>query len=211
MKILIMILCVARPLESFTLKSSQNYMRCSNPQTNIQRCRLSSNIYHNFEWKPSRLDSMKHYNEKNDAIDVFTSDRDTKSLFDLDLFKKVCQSLWFLPVLSILSGLSPSVKIIAQSHTSRMPDNPIAHDIDTLLLWPAVADERGLVSIHVFEAPFAAVTDASLYKVDWELVQRTYFNAVSHSLLWSLALSLGLYFYLIQFDTSDTSSSRNKI
>jgi hypothetical protein len=144
-------------------------------------------------------------------IDVFTSDRDTKSLFDLDLFKKVCQSLWFLPVLSILSGLSPSVKIIAQSHTSRMPDNPIAHDIDTLLLWPAVADERGLVSIHVFEAPFAAVTDASLYKVDWELVQRTYFNAVSHSLLWSLALSLGLYFYLIPFDTSDTSSSRNKI
>lgn len=210
MKILILILCVARPLESFTL-GSLNYMRCCNQQANIRRCRLSSNIDQNFEWNYSRLDSMKHYNEKNDAMDVFTSDKDTKSLFDLDLFKKVCQSLWFLPVLSILSGLSPSVKIIAQSHTSRMPDNPIAHDIDTLLLWPAVADEQGLLSIHVFEAPVAAVTDSSLYNVDWELVQRTYFNVVSHSLLWSLILSLSLYFYLIQFDTSDTSSSRNKI
>lgn len=148
---------------------------------------------------------MKHYDQSNDSMDIFSSDIESKSLLQLDLLMKVFQNLWFLPLLSILSGLSPAVKIIAQSHISRMPDNPIAHDIDTLLLWPAVVDERGVVSGNVFEAPVAAVTDPSQYNVDWGLVQNTYFHAVSHSLWWSMILSLGLYFYFILFDTSDTS------
>lgn len=205
---LILILFLLRPLESFAFLGTFNNKLC-NHQGNIKGC--YSNLHEKLKRKPYGLDFMKRHEQSSDMLDVLSPhSSDAKSLFQLDLLTKVCQNLWFLPLLSILSGLSPAVKIIAQAHISRMPDNVIAHDIDTLLLWPAIADENGIVSVKVFTAPDAAVTDLSLYNVDWRLVQNTYFNEVCHSLLWSMILSLSLYLYLILNDASDTSDI-NKI
>lgn len=205
MWMLTLILFLLRPLESFAFLGTFNNKLC-NHQGNIKGC--YSNIHEKLKRKSYRSDFMKRHEQSSDMLDVSSPHK--KSLFQLDLLTKVCQNLWFLPLLSILSGLSPAVKIIAQAHISRMPDNVIAHDIDTLLLWPAIADEHGIVSLKVFTAPDAAVTDPSLYNVDWGLVQNTYFNEVSHSLLWSMILSLSLHLYLILNDGSDTSDI-NKI
>jgi hypothetical protein len=118
------------------------------------------------------------------------------------------KELWFLPFISFLTGISPAVQIVGESHISRMPDNVIAHDIDTLLLWPAVIRGGGIDSgggagtgsggsvPTIFQAPFAAVTNESMYDVDWSAVWSTYSSHVALSLLISFMLSFSLLLFL---------------
>jgi len=120
------------------------------------------------------------------------------SIYDPELAKAVIQELWYLPFLSILSGLSPAGRIIAESHVSRMPDTPIAHDIDTFLLWPAIGNpaDRNLPPT-ILQTPAAAITDESQYAVDWDAVSTAFLTNVETSLLCSAMLGLALYIYLI--------------
>ena len=73
-----------------------------------------------------------------------------------------------MTTLGLSSGLSPAVKVISESNKSRLPDCPIAHDLDTLLLWPVKAEAVQLGQrISVFSTPAAAVTDP--HHFDWTL------------------------------------------
>ena len=134
-------------------------------------------------------------------------------------YSLLLNELWFLILLSFLSGISPSIKIISQSHISRLPDCPIAHDIDTLLLWPAiqrtidtrlggggigigttgigrggdnvvVEDVMLLPPRTLFQDPIAAITDQSMYDVDWSSVITTYMSNVLPSLCISMLFSI---------------------
>lgn len=118
-------------------------------------------------------------------------------IFDFGLALSVIQNLWYLPVLSILSGISPAIRIVAETHISRLPDTPIAHDMDTLLLWPAIGNswDRGLPST-VFQTPAAAITDVSQYNVDWNAVTNVFFSTVLTSMGYSSLLAVCFYFYL---------------
>lgn len=112
------------------------------------------------------------------------------------------KDLWILPVLSLLSGIPPSVRIIGESHISRLPDCPIAHDIDTLLLWPAVMGLGGNDGISptppltIFKVPNAAITDEAMYGVDWSSVLVTYGSNVATSLLISFMLAFSLLLFI---------------
>ena len=134
-------------------------------------------------------------------------------------YSLLLNELWFLILLSFLSGISPSIKIISQSHISRLPDCPIAHDIDTLLLWPAiqrtidtrlggggigigttgigrggdnvvVEDVMLLPPRTLFQDPIAAITDQSMYDVDWSSVITTYMSNILPSLCISMLFSI---------------------
>jgi hypothetical protein len=120
----------------------------------------------------------------------------------------VIRELWYLPVLSILSGFTPASRIIAESHLSRLPDTPIAHDIDTFLLWPAIGNAAdGNLPPTMFQTPAAAITDESQYNVDWDAVSNAFFTNVGTSLVYSGVLALALYFYLYSGKSLMSSSS----
>ena len=122
---------------------------------------------------------------------------DEISKYDAELAVGVLKELWFLPVLSFLSGLTPASRIVAESHVSRMPDCPIAHDIDTFLLWPAVANPKDrFLPPTIFQTPAAAITDESQYDVDWNAVYTAFFSTVATSLLYSSIMAVGVYFYI---------------
>ena len=97
--------------------------------------------------------------------------------------KNIIVELWYLPLLSILSGFSPALKIIGESHLSVLPDTPIAHDVKTMLLWPVTKDFN-MDTPHVFQSPKAALTDESFYFVDW--------NQVFHAFLSTMFISFGV-------------------
>ena len=112
------------------------------------------------------------------------------------------KELWPLALLSLLSGIPLSCKIIGESHVSRMPDCPIAHDIDTLLLWPAIPSMAPKVGAStsgtflpptIFKVPVAAITEIDKYDVNWDLVMKTYLEAVSYSLIVSVMIVLGIW------------------
>jgi hypothetical protein len=128
--------------------------------------------------------------------------------FDARLAISVLRSLWYLPALSILSGISPACQIIANSYTSRLPDTPIAHDMDTLLLWPAIGNplDRGLPPT-VFQTPAAALTDVPQHDVDWDAVSNVFFSNVATSLVYSSCIALFLYCYLFFGNTSRADTS----
>lgn len=129
------------------------------------------------------------------------------SNFDKDMVKSVVKQLWFLPVLSLLSGLSPACRIISESHISRLPDCPIAHDIDTRLLWPAIAASDNGLPPSVFRTPAGAITDESLYKVDWASVWNVYFFRVGISMGISVALTLCVIYFLSKDTDGDDYAS----
>jgi len=113
--------------------------------------------------------------------------------------QKFAMKLWILPFLSILSGLSPAVSIIAQSHLSQLPDCPIAHeDMYTYLLWPAMAT-RPISTI--FQTPAAAITDEQNYSTDWNLVWSTYFSYTGLSLV--ISFLLGAFMYQLLYEIED--------
>jgi len=116
--------------------------------------------------------------------------------FDKDTVISVVKQLWFLPVISLLSGLSPACRIISESHVSRLPDCPIAHDIDTRLLWPAIASSKNGLPPSIFHAPVGAITDESLYKVDWALVWNAYFLRVGISMSITVLIISCVIYYL---------------
>lgn len=128
--------------------------------------------------------------------------------FDARLAISVLRSLWYLPALSILSGISPACQIIANSYTSRLPDTPIAHEMDTLLLWPAIGNplDRGLPPT-VFQTPAAALTDVPQHDVDWDAVSNIFFSNVATSLVYSSCIALFLYCYLFFGNTSRADTS----
>ena len=133
------------------------------------------------------------------------------------------KELKILPILSIFSGISPSTRIIAESHISRLPDCPIAHEIDTMLLWPAIASSTASSSSNVdvnlnaivdntsiivpprtiFQYPFAAVTDESLYDVNWKDVWMVFFENVGISLLYSFLISFALIKFVENIDDDE--------
>lgn len=121
----------------------------------------------------------------------------------------VLRSLWYLPALSILSGISPACRIIAESHVSRLPDTPIAHEIDTLLLWPAIGNsmDRDLPPT-VFQTPAAAITDVSQYQVDWDVVSNTFISNVATSLMYSSA-GIALFVYCCLLLDNATRARQN--
>ena len=128
--------------------------------------------------------------------------------FDAGLAMSVIRELWYLPVLSILSGFTPASRIIAESHLSRLPDTPIAHDIDTFQLWPAIGNAAdGNLPPTMFQTPAAAITDESQYNVDWNAVSNAFFTNVGTSLVYSGVLALALYFYLYSGKSLMSSSS----
>jgi len=128
------------------------------------------------------------------------------SKFDKDTAKSVVKQLWFLPVLSLLSGVSPACRIISESHISRLPDCPIAHDIDTRLLWPAIAASESGLPPSVFRTPVGAITDERLYNVDWALVWNAYFFRVGISMGISVTLTLCVIYFLSK-DGDDYAST----
>jgi len=143
-----------------------------------------------------------------------TSTRNTSNIFDAGLAISVIRELWYLPVLSILSGFTPASRIIAESHVSRLPDTPIAHDIDTFLLWPAIgngnaADGNNLPPT-IFQTPAAAITDVSQYDVDWDAVSNAFLTNVETSLVYSGVLALALYFYLFSGKSSIKNAGSEK-
>jgi len=114
--------------------------------------------------------------------------------------KVVLKELWYLPVLSLLSGLTPACRIIADSHISRLPDCPIAHEMDTRLLWSAIAsssNDQGLPP-SIFQTPVAAITDSSLYDVQWNLVWNAYITRVGIVAAISFILMTGLIAFLTE-------------
>jgi len=124
---------------------------------------------------------------------------------DVETAKSVTKQLWFLPVISLLSGLTPACRIIGENHISRLPDCPIAHDMDTRLLWPAVASsERGLPP-SVFTTPAAAITNENSYAVDWNLVWNAYISRVELVAGFSFLLTLGLIGFLIIEEKDETA------
>ena len=117
--------------------------------------------------------------------------------FDPELAVSVAKGLWYLPVLSVLSGFTPASRIIAESHVSRMPDSPIAHDIDTFLLWPyGGSPGDGSISKTIFKVPEAAITDPTMYDVDWDAVKATFVMNVGMSLIYSSLIAFSLYYYI---------------
>jgi len=76
-----------------------------------------------------------------------------------------------ISTLSISSGISPAIQIISEAHKSRLPDCPIAHDLDTLLLWPVKEESIEMGHrISLFTKPAAAFTIDPLIYIDWRLV-----------------------------------------
>jgi hypothetical protein len=138
------------------------------------------------------------YGQETKRQDNNNLEPEVKHIFDADLAKVVIQELWYLPALSVLSGFSPACRIIAESHLSRMPDTPIAHDIDTFLLWPAIGNpaDRNLPPT-ILQTPAAAITNESQYDVDWDAVSTAFFTNVGTSLIYASILGLTLYIYLI--------------
>ena len=123
------------------------------------------------------------------------SNDDEISKYDAELAVGVLKELWFLPILSFLSGLTPASRIVAESHVSRMPDCPIAHDIDTFLLWPAIGNPKDrFLPPTIFQTPTAAITDESNYDVDWGAVSSAFFCTVATSLIYSSIIVVGVYF-----------------
>jgi len=145
-------------------------------------------------------------NQSNDDLRTKAKYPPPIDLIDFKLAFSVVKNLWYLPVLSILSGFTPAGRIVAESHVSRLPDTPIAHDIDTLLLWPAIgsAADRGLPPT-LFQTPAAAITDESLYGVDWDAVTNVYLTNVETSLEWSGLIAVCLYLYLCVGNSSRSS------
>ncbi len=117
-------------------------------------------------------------------------------ILDVGIAKIVFEGLWYFPLLSILSGFSPASRIIAESHVSRLPDTPIAHDIDTFLLWPYSELADGFRPKSIFQAPEAAITDKNLYDVDWDEAREAFTNNFVASLEISLLFAIVLYLYL---------------
>jgi len=132
---------------------------------------------------------------------------------DKGIIKSVVKQLWFLPVLSLLSGLTPACRIISMSHISRLPDCPIAHDIDTRLLWPAIAASDSGLPPSVFRTPAGAITDEGLYKVDWALVWNAYFSRVGISMGISVTIILCVIYFLSKSgdDSASTTDADKKI
>jgi len=133
-----------------------------------------------------------------------TSSSSSTNLLNFQNAISVGKSLWFLPLLSLLSGLTPAAKIVAESHVSRMPDTPIAHEIDTFLLWPAIGNpgDRGLPPT-IFNTPVAAITDELQYDVDWDAVKEVYVYYLTNSLLVSGLIALSLYTYITIYGDED--------
>jgi len=130
--------------------------------------------------------------------------------FDKETAISVVKQLWFLPVISLLSGVSPACRIISESHVSRLPDCPIAHDIDTRLLWPAIASSDNGLPPSIFHTPAGAITNESLYKVDWALVWNAYFFRVGVSMSITVLLTICVIYFVSKGgdeyqDTSDIS------
>ena len=137
-----------------------------------------------------------------------TTNSQKRKIVDFDLVLSIMKELWFLPILSILSGFTPATRIVAESHVSRLPDTPIAHDIDTFLLWPFGHNNIGTgtfdsgatiaksYSWTIFQTPAAAITESTQYDVDWDAVRDTYVTNVGMSLIYSGILVACLYLYL---------------
>jgi hypothetical protein len=117
-------------------------------------------------------------------------------IFDFKIAESVFKGLWYLPLLSILSGFTPAARIIAESHVSRLPDTPIAHDIDTFLLWPYGDAAEGSFSKTIFQTPAAAITDQTMYDVDWNAVREAFAANVEVSFQYSGLIAISLYLYL---------------
>lgn len=178
-----------------------------------QKLQLTNNSNNNEE------ESSSSSSQSTASISSSTSSSTTFHNILQQSYSLLLNELWFLILLSFLSGISPSIKIISQSHISRLPDCPIAHDIDTLLLWPAVQrtiDTRlggggigiGTTGIGrggdnvvvedvmllpprtLFQDPIAAITDQSMYDVDWSSVITTYMSNVLPSLCISMLFSI---------------------
>ena len=153
---------------------------------------------------PVLLDAFFHYSDpKMHAADgIKFNNKHVKQqelqIFDVPLASSIIHDLWYLPALSILSGIPPACRIVAESHISRLPDTPIAHDMDTLLLWPAVGNtfDRNLPPT-LFQTPAAAITDVSQYEVNWDDVSNAFISNVFSSLTISSGIAVCLYFYLI--------------
>mmetsp|Transcript_8248 Transcript_8248/g.10470 ORF Transcript_8248/g.10470 Transcript_8248/m.10470 type:complete len:234 (-) Transcript_8248:26-727(-) len=163
---------------------------------------------------PARL--LLNTNRENNIMSITTKMNENAS-FTLRLSKddttagnskdkwSTLKQLWVLPVLSLLSGVSPAARIVAESHVSRLPDCPIAHEIDTLLLWPAVSKSVPSVSgettttippFTLFQVPSAAITDVDFLNVDWKSVWDAYFFHVSISLTISIIFAYSLLYFI---------------
>lgn len=97
----------------------------------------------------------------------------------------------------LTSGLSPAIRIISESNKSRLPDCPIAHDIDTLLLWPVTEQSIQMGQrISVFSKPAAAFTTDPLTPFDWKQVAEAFTNrCITTSLVCTLII---LLFFTLQ-------------
>jgi len=109
-------------------------------------------------------------------------------------------------ILSFCSGISPATQIIAQTYKTRLPDCPIAHDVDTLLLWPSSIlhnhnlpqKEQALVAFSIFTKPMAALTTTttSINNIPWKQVIQVY---ITQCIMTSaICLSIVFLFYTLQ-------------
>lgn len=183
-------------MEYFTNKSSSINSRSGAGSSRVPA--FKSNF--NNEQKCDETNNNKCENDGGDRIENSSTSKDYDIVKNTILL--LSRDLWMLPLLSLLSGISPSVKIIGESHLSRLPDCPIAHDIDTLLLWPAVMGLGGddgtssTLPPTIFNVPSAAITDESMYGVDWSSVLITYASNVATSLLISFMLAFSLLLFI---------------
>mmetsp|Transcript_12393 Transcript_12393/g.23228 ORF Transcript_12393/g.23228 Transcript_12393/m.23228 type:complete len:292 (-) Transcript_12393:2093-2968(-) len=186
-------------------EGNSGFMKGVKPELNdrqIDRKRMAENKLHSstegkyMTLKVHPTESFKDFSNYSDPVN-YDFDQNTNKNEDTSLSMSLLQSLWYLPVLTILSGISPACQIIAGSHTSRLPDTPIAHEVDTLLLWPAIGNpmDRGLPPT-VFQTPAAAITDVSHYDVDWDAVSTAFLSNVATSMVYSCGIALFLYCFL---------------
>ena len=151
------------------------------------------------------------YQQQNVIVLQSTSSRDTVEEKGQEKKSRFIQELWPLLLLSLLSGIPSSCRQIAESHVSRMPDCPIAHDIDTLLLWPAIPMSlSSSLPPTIFQTPAAAITQVDKYTVNWDLVTKTYFDTVAYSLSVSTVIALGLWWLMFTTSENDVMSLLEK-
>ena len=194
----------------------KNNCAASFKSPSIQTTNFRLNKKNSFLLKSTSTGTTNIENDEK-AIDtkISTSSSSTSSSVQ-SAVSLLTKELKILPILSIFSGISPSTRIIAESHISRLPDCPIAHEIDTMLLWPAVATSSSIssdgganVNVNVvpprtiFQYPFAAVTDESLYNVNWGDVWKVFFENVGISLMYSFLISFALIKFVEKIDNED--------
>jgi hypothetical protein len=124
------------------VSNNKNCPRQKNVRSNFHHHRQSQLVIRESSSTDGGGETSQIQNSSSSSSSTENNDND-KDLLTINVSineaKSTLKQLYILPILSLLSGLSPASRIIAESHISRIPDCPIAHDMDTLLLWPAIS------------------------------------------------------------------------